>query len=173
MLHKKKTICILGSYSLTSLRTVCTSCVRCVYIAEILNTSDPPWDGAMADVWSFVELNLFIVCGSTPTLRKFFKHFCPRLMVSASSRFSSNNSSRHNESNHTHAKPSTIDDIMLGDVVEVPSNDDQDPHRNTTTYEVMNLWGEGSSKDRHSVNVREKDGLGRKPQAKYLDITNT
>lgn len=94
-------------------------------------------------------------------------------MVSASSRFSSNNSSRHNESNHTHAKPSTIDDIMLGDVVEVPSNDDQDPHRNTTTYEVMNLWGEGSSKDRHSVNVREKDGLGRKPQAKYLDITNT
>lgn len=31
----------------------------------------------------FVEANIFIVCGSIPTLRKFFKHFAPRLMGSS------------------------------------------------------------------------------------------
>lgn len=29
---------------------------------------------------SFLEANLFIICGSMPTIRKFFKHFAPRLM---------------------------------------------------------------------------------------------
>jgi hypothetical protein len=29
---------------------------------------------------SLIEANLFIICGSLPTLRKFFKHFAPRLM---------------------------------------------------------------------------------------------
>lgn len=31
----------------------------------------------------FAEANLFIICGSMPTLRKFFKHFAPKLMNSS------------------------------------------------------------------------------------------
>ncbi|KPM40576.1 hypothetical protein AK830_g6011 [Neonectria ditissima] len=31
----------------------------------------------------FIEANLFVICGSTPTLRKFFKHLMPRLMGSS------------------------------------------------------------------------------------------
>ncbi|VTO83655.1 unnamed protein product [Fusarium graminearum] len=33
---------------------------------------------APANVWSIAEANLFIVCGSMPTLRKFFKRFAPK-----------------------------------------------------------------------------------------------
>ncbi len=32
-----------------------------------------------------IEANLFIICGSMPTIRKFFKHFAPRLMGVSSS----------------------------------------------------------------------------------------
>ncbi|KAH8203924.1 hypothetical protein TruAng_001866 [Truncatella angustata] len=31
----------------------------------------------------FLEVNLFIICGSMPTLRKFFKHFGPKLIGSS------------------------------------------------------------------------------------------
>jgi hypothetical protein len=34
---------------------------------------------------SFLEANLFIICGSMPTLRKFFKHFAPTMMGGDSS----------------------------------------------------------------------------------------
>ncbi len=34
---------------------------------------------------SFIESNLFVICGSMPTIRKFFKHFAPRLMGASSS----------------------------------------------------------------------------------------
>ncbi|GKT73773.1 integral membrane protein [Colletotrichum tofieldiae] len=31
----------------------------------------------------FIEANLFVICGSMPTLRKFFKHFAPKIMGSS------------------------------------------------------------------------------------------
>ena len=90
--------------------TVATSGVRLFYLMKVLNTSDLSWDAARANVWSYVplptlslltnsfvrkhqltmsrrsliEANLFIICGSMPTLRKFFKHFAPKLMGSSS-----------------------------------------------------------------------------------------
>ncbi|KAI5284657.1 hypothetical protein KEM54_001165, partial [Ascosphaera aggregata] len=140
--------------------TLCTSCVRCVFITRIIETSDPPWDGALADAWTFAESNLFIVCGSTPTLRKFFQHFFPRLMLTVSSRHSSNQSSNpHNSNGRTNVNPSTVDDILLGDILEVSTDEDHNPHAEDAIYEVINTRSKGSSKVKRPVNVCEKPVL--------------
>ncbi|KAI1865317.1 uncharacterized protein JN550_008365 [Neoarthrinium moseri] len=63
--------------------TIATSIVRLALLPPVLRSTDPSWDAAPANLWTFVEANIFIICGSIPTLRKFFKHFAPRLMGSS------------------------------------------------------------------------------------------
>ncbi|KAF4968615.1 hypothetical protein FSARC_4039 [Fusarium sarcochroum] len=63
--------------------TVATSIIRMVYLPSLLGTVDIPWVAAPANVWSIVEANLFIICGSMPTFRKFFKRFAPKWMGSS------------------------------------------------------------------------------------------
>ncbi|RGP73078.1 hypothetical protein FLONG3_6393 [Fusarium longipes] len=60
--------------------TVATSIIRMVYLPALLGALDIPWVAAPANVWSIAKANLFIVCGSMPTLRKFFKRFVPKWM---------------------------------------------------------------------------------------------
>ncbi|TDZ13380.1 Satratoxin biosynthesis SC1 cluster protein 4 [Colletotrichum spinosum] len=62
--------------------TIATSIVRLVLLPPLLTSTDPSWDAAPANIWTFIEGNLFVICGSMPTLRKFFKHFAPKLMGS-------------------------------------------------------------------------------------------
>jgi hypothetical protein len=57
--------------------------VRIYYLVDVQGTTDLPWDSAKANVWSLVEANLFIICASMPTLRRFFKHFAPKMMGSS------------------------------------------------------------------------------------------
>ncbi|KAF5022704.1 hypothetical protein F66182_5252 [Fusarium sp. NRRL 66182] len=63
--------------------TVATSVVRMVYLPSLLGAVDIPWVAAPANVWAFTEVNLFIICGSMPTFRKFFKRFIPKWMGSS------------------------------------------------------------------------------------------
>ncbi|TPX14011.1 uncharacterized protein E0L32_000405 [Thyridium curvatum] len=72
-------MCVFGIGSVT----VATSIVRLVLLFPALASTDITWDAAPANIWSFLEANLFIICGSFPTLRKFFKHFAPKLMGSS------------------------------------------------------------------------------------------
>ncbi|KAF5552880.1 monocarboxylate transporter 8 [Fusarium mexicanum] len=65
-------------------RTVTTSIIRMIYLPSLLGALDIPWIAAPANVWSFVEVNLFIICGCMPTFRKFFKRFAPKWMGSSS-----------------------------------------------------------------------------------------
>ncbi|KAF9876583.1 integral membrane protein (Pth11) [Colletotrichum karsti] len=64
--------------------TIATSITRLVLLPALLTSTDPSWDAAPANIWTFIEGNLFVICGSMPTLRKFFKHFAPKLMGSSS-----------------------------------------------------------------------------------------
>ncbi|CAH0024988.1 unnamed protein product [Clonostachys rhizophaga] len=58
--------------------TVATSIIRMAYLPSLLSTSDIPWVAAPANVWVFAEANLFIVCVSMTTFRKFFQRFAPK-----------------------------------------------------------------------------------------------
>ncbi|KAH0425150.1 integral membrane protein [Colletotrichum camelliae] len=60
--------------------TIATSIIRLVLLPKLLTSTDPSWDAAPANIWTFIEGNLFVICGSMPTLPKFFKHFAPKLM---------------------------------------------------------------------------------------------
>jgi hypothetical protein len=77
--HKIGALVIFGIGSVT----VATSGVRMSYLIKVLNTQDLTWDAAIANVWSLIEANLFIICGSMPTTKKFFQHFAPMLMGSS------------------------------------------------------------------------------------------
>ncbi|KAF4924906.1 hypothetical protein CGCVW01_v003840 [Colletotrichum viniferum] len=63
--------------------TVTTSVVRMVYLQAMLKSTDTAWVAAPANVWSFVEVNLFIICGSMPTLRRFFRSIAPKIIGSS------------------------------------------------------------------------------------------
>ncbi|KAK1598885.1 uncharacterized protein LY79DRAFT_686861 [Colletotrichum navitas] len=65
--------------------TVATSVVRLYYLPPLLKSTDPSWDAAPANIWTFIEANLFVICGSMPTLRKFFQHFAPKVVGTLSS----------------------------------------------------------------------------------------
>ncbi|TDZ39514.1 Satratoxin biosynthesis SC1 cluster protein 4 [Colletotrichum trifolii] len=68
----------MGMFAVGSI-TLATSVTKLILLPQLLRSNDPSWDSAPANVWSFVEANLFIVCGSMPTLRKFFQHLMPKI----------------------------------------------------------------------------------------------
>ncbi|KAK2012360.1 integral membrane protein [Colletotrichum eremochloae] len=87
--------------------TVATSIVRLYYLPPVLKSTDVSWDSAPANIWTFIEGNLFVICGSMPTLRKFFKHFAPKVMgtMSNSSEYALN---KYNISAYSNQRASTM-----------------------------------------------------------------
>ncbi|KAL0940477.1 uncharacterized protein CTRU02_203240 [Colletotrichum truncatum] len=77
---QKLGLVIMFAVGSIALRTVATSIVRMTFLPILLTSRDPPWDSAPANIWTFLEGNLFVICGSMPTIRKFFEHFAPKLM---------------------------------------------------------------------------------------------
>ncbi|KAI6370615.1 hypothetical protein MCOR25_004159 [Pyricularia grisea] len=59
--------------------TFVTSIVRLFLLIKTLGQTDATWVFADATMWVGIEANLFIMCGSLPTLRKFAKHVGPAI----------------------------------------------------------------------------------------------
>ncbi|KAK7994649.1 hypothetical protein PG991_016237 [Apiospora marii] len=77
--------------------TVVTSIVRCAYLPMLLGNADQSWVIAQPSLWAIIEANLIIICGSTPTLRRFFRQVAPSLIGDSSSRGkSSKDTYQHN-----------------------------------------------------------------------------
>ncbi|KAH8845494.1 hypothetical protein MCOR27_007097 [Pyricularia oryzae] len=75
--------------------TFVTSIVRLALLVKTSGEADLTWAIAEATMWIGIEANLFIMCGSLPTLRKFAKHVGPVIFgESFASMFSSRRGGR-------------------------------------------------------------------------------
>ncbi|OHW93755.1 CFEM domain-containing protein [Colletotrichum incanum] len=71
-LGKKKKSALVFMFGLGSFACV-ASMVRLQYLVSFADSVDPTWENVMAVIWSAVELNLAIICGSLPALRPLLK----------------------------------------------------------------------------------------------------
>ncbi|OBT68143.1 hypothetical protein VE03_01615 [Pseudogymnoascus sp. 23342-1-I1] len=99
MSRSQKVACLL-IFGIASL-TVATSIIRLVYLPRTLNSTDISWDAAPANVWTFVEGNLFVICGSIPTMRRFFTHMFPGIFGGLSTIEELSKSPQHSDNNHS------------------------------------------------------------------------
>jgi hypothetical protein len=72
----------------------------------------------------FVEVNLFIICGSMPTLRKFLKRFMPKLMGSYGSASASKSAPYGDQSQNSKARRQQRTGYSQFDAVELDSIQD-------------------------------------------------
>ncbi|KAK2015235.1 hypothetical protein LZ32DRAFT_636537 [Colletotrichum eremochloae] len=71
-------------FALGSLACV-ASIVRLQYLVSFANSYDASYENVMTVIWSAVELNLAIICGSLPSLRPLFKRARPAVLTGAKS----------------------------------------------------------------------------------------
>lgn len=64
-----------------SSRTIITSVIRAAILPQMAG-ADQSWITASASVWSQLECNLLVICGTIPTLKKFFRHVAPKVLGS-------------------------------------------------------------------------------------------
>ncbi|KAI8715252.1 hypothetical protein NCS52_01032500 [Fusarium sp. LHS14.1] len=124
--------------------TVATSIVRMVYLPSLLGAADIPWVAAPANVWSFVEVNLFIICGSMPTFRKFLKRLLPKWMGSSGQSHPSKPTTFDTSQSKLHRQPHT--GYTQFDIVEL---DNFSEHRKEGVIQatVADVEAKGSGRD--------------------------
>ncbi|KFY58766.1 hypothetical protein V496_05969 [Pseudogymnoascus sp. VKM F-4515 (FW-2607)] len=140
---------ILLVFGIASL-TVATSIIRLVYLPRTLKSTDISWDAAEANVWTFVEGNLFVICGSIPTMRRFFTHMFPGLFGSLSAfvdpakspQRSNNTHSGSRRRNHLNERPPDSIDLQ-----SFPVNGEQ---RNRATPQSTAVVTSSGDADNHS-----------------------
>ncbi|KAH6672726.1 hypothetical protein F5X68DRAFT_264705 [Plectosphaerella plurivora] len=143
--------------------TVATSIVRMVYLPSLLSSADVPWVAAPANVWSFVEVNLFIICGSMPTLRKFLKRFMPKLMGSSYGSASASNPAPYgDQSQLSRARRqqrtgySQFDAVELGSVAKTGAETDSE-HHGSSHLAVVTAEGGLTKKERDARAANRDD----------------
>ncbi|RYO80226.1 hypothetical protein DL766_009285 [Monosporascus sp. MC13-8B] len=117
-----------------------------VLLIPLLSSPDQPWDTAPASLWVFVEANLFIICGSMPTLRRFCRHVAPGLFSDSQSKPSAENgpsSSGGGASNRNIARKARNQYEKFGD-----------------STELYSMAGRGRSKSQQGMTAQVATGSG-------------
>jgi hypothetical protein len=74
-------IALLGAFLVGGFATIC-SCVRTYSIAQFPHSTDWLYHAAPINYWSFMEINLGILCASGPALKAMWNHmFQPAEML--------------------------------------------------------------------------------------------
>ncbi|TIC92381.1 hypothetical protein CH35J_010247 [Colletotrichum higginsianum] len=71
-LSKRKKSALVFMFGIGSFACV-ASMVRLKYLVTFVHSFDATWDNVYLVIWSSIELNLAIICGSLPALRSLFK----------------------------------------------------------------------------------------------------
>lgn len=71
-LCRKKKLALVFMFSVASFACI-ASMIRLKYMVSYANTYDATWDNVDIVLWSSIELNAAIICGSLPALRPLFK----------------------------------------------------------------------------------------------------
>ncbi|KAJ4356145.1 uncharacterized protein N0V89_004175 [Didymosphaeria variabile] len=95
----KQKLGLVGIFGVGSI-TIVTSIVRLIILLPSLTTADQTWVIGEGFLWIYVEANLLIMCCCLSTLRRFFKHFAPRLIGEYSSGSNSKSHERGFSRNH-------------------------------------------------------------------------
>ncbi|KAF2447361.1 hypothetical protein P171DRAFT_409978 [Karstenula rhodostoma CBS 690.94] len=107
--------------------TIVTSIVRLIILIPSLTTPDQTWVIGEGFLWIFVEANLLIMCCCLSTLRRFFKHFAPRLIGESSSGNTSKTHSRGFSRNNAHRTFGSAGAKRTLDTLMHTNNDDGIP----------------------------------------------
>ncbi|KZL78079.1 integral membrane protein [Colletotrichum tofieldiae] len=108
--HKRLALCFMfGVGSFASIASI----IRLKYLISFSHTYDPSWDNFDVILWSAIEANAAIICGSLPALRPLFKNLFSSLItlqtaVGNAWRTFSSNASLPAWTNQSH-----ISDVML------------------------------------------------------------
>ncbi|KZL74681.1 integral membrane protein [Colletotrichum tofieldiae] len=110
-LGKKKKLALVFMFGLGSFACV-ASMVRLQYLVSFADSVDPTWENIMAIIWSAVELNLAIICGSLPALRPLLKQI-PVFLITAKSAARKSGSGRrsHGQSATANIKSHALHDF--------------------------------------------------------------
>ncbi|OAK93497.1 hypothetical protein IQ06DRAFT_341216 [Phaeosphaeriaceae sp. SRC1lsM3a] len=177
----KQKIGLVGIFGVGSI-TIVTSIVRLIILLPALTTPDQTWVIGEGSLWIFVEANLLIMCCCLATLRRFFKHFAPRLIGENSSGSNSKSRSRgfsKNAAQHTFGSGGakrTLDSFMHTNNdnggIPLSSFDDMDKRNGGIDVKTKHMGRDSDSEEailfERSVQVTYEDaGKGEKSRESH------
>ncbi|SCO55032.1 uncharacterized protein FFNC_15717 [Fusarium fujikuroi] len=134
--------------------TIFSSIIRLAYLPVVLASTDPSWDAAPANIWTFIEGNLFVICGSITTLQKFLRHFAPQLVGYSSG---THGASSYNRQQNHGRRPSRVRNPRSGS-----AQSHEEPAVELQHFPQRSLYGDGDTVRDCGIGNGQDDGDSQK-----------